>query len=95
MHDPAVRHRYSLVVGAEFGLLGVGAVILGTTGLCLVVAGGAHGRRTAGAPREGVNPVRASTRHLTFLVGKATLTFPLGNERTWNNESHLRKRARP
>jgi hypothetical protein len=33
MHDPAVRHRYNIVVGAEFGLLGVGAVILGATGL--------------------------------------------------------------
>jgi hypothetical protein len=29
MHDPAVRHRYDVVVKAEFGLLGLGAVILG------------------------------------------------------------------
>jgi hypothetical protein len=33
MRDPAVRQRYNAVVGAEFGLLGIGAVILGATGL--------------------------------------------------------------
>jgi hypothetical protein len=33
MHDPAVRHRYNVVVGAEVGLLGVGALVLGATGL--------------------------------------------------------------
>ena len=29
MADPAVRRRYSIIVGLEFGLLGVGAAVLG------------------------------------------------------------------
>ena len=33
MDDPAVRQRFHLIVGAEFGLLGIGAVILGALGL--------------------------------------------------------------
>jgi hypothetical protein len=32
MADPAVRRRYSIIVGVEFGLLGAGAAVLGTTG---------------------------------------------------------------
>ena len=32
MSDPAVRRRYSIVVGLEFGLLGAGAAVLGVTG---------------------------------------------------------------
>ena len=32
MADPAVRRRYSIIVGLEFGLLGAGAAVLGTTG---------------------------------------------------------------
>jgi hypothetical protein len=31
--DPAVRRRYGIIVGLEFGLLGAGAAILGVTGL--------------------------------------------------------------
>ena len=30
--DPEVRRRYSIIVGLEFGLLGAGAAVLGTTG---------------------------------------------------------------
>jgi hypothetical protein len=48
VHDPAVRRRYSITVGVEFTLIGVGAAGLGATGLvrwipvwvCFVV--GAH-----------------------------------------------------
>ena len=32
MTDPAVRRRYSIIVGLEFGLLGAGAAVLGATG---------------------------------------------------------------
>jgi hypothetical protein len=32
MTDPAVRRRYSIIVGLEFGLLGAGAAALGATG---------------------------------------------------------------
>jgi hypothetical protein len=32
MADPAVRRRYGIIVGLEFGLLGAGAAELGTTG---------------------------------------------------------------
>jgi hypothetical protein len=32
MSDPAVRRRYSIIVGVEFGLLGAGAAVLGVTG---------------------------------------------------------------
>jgi hypothetical protein len=32
MADPKARRRYSIIVGVEFGLLGVGAAILGATG---------------------------------------------------------------
>jgi hypothetical protein len=32
MSDPAVRRRYSVIVGLEFGLLGAGAAVLGVTG---------------------------------------------------------------
>ena len=32
MADPAVRRRYSIIVGLEFGLLGAGAAVLGATG---------------------------------------------------------------
>jgi hypothetical protein len=32
MTDPAVRRRYRIIVGLEFGLLGVGAAALGATG---------------------------------------------------------------
>ena len=32
MADPRARRRYSIIVGLEFGLLGVGAAILGATG---------------------------------------------------------------
>ena len=32
MADPVVRRRYSITVGLEFGLLGAGAAVLGTTG---------------------------------------------------------------
>ena len=32
MSDPVVRRRYSVIVGAEFGLLGAGAAVLGVTG---------------------------------------------------------------
>ena len=32
MSDPAVRRRYSIIVGLEFGLLGAGAAGLGATG---------------------------------------------------------------
>jgi hypothetical protein len=32
MNDPAVRRRYAIIVGLEFGLLGVGAGILAATG---------------------------------------------------------------
>ncbi len=32
MSDPAVRRRYSVIVGLEFGLLGAGAAVLGITG---------------------------------------------------------------
>jgi hypothetical protein len=32
MADPRARRRYSIIVGLEFGLLGVGAAILGVTG---------------------------------------------------------------
>ena len=32
MADPAVRRRYSVIVGVEFGLLGAGAAVLGATG---------------------------------------------------------------
>jgi hypothetical protein len=32
MTDPVVRRRYSIIVGLEFGLLGAGAAVLGTTG---------------------------------------------------------------
>ena len=32
MSDPAVRRRYNITVGLEFGLIGVGAAILGVTG---------------------------------------------------------------
>lgn len=32
MSDPAVRRRYGVIVGAEFGLLGAGAAVLGATG---------------------------------------------------------------
>jgi hypothetical protein len=32
MTDPAVRRRYSVIVGLEFGLLGAGAAVLGVTG---------------------------------------------------------------
>jgi DNA-binding PadR family transcriptional regulator len=32
MSDPAVRRRYSIIVGLEFGLLGTGAAVLGATG---------------------------------------------------------------
>lgn len=31
--DPAVRRRYGIIVGLEFGLLGAGAAVLGATGL--------------------------------------------------------------
>jgi hypothetical protein len=31
--DPAVRRRYAIIVGLEFGLLGAGAAVLGVTGL--------------------------------------------------------------
>lgn len=31
--DPAVRRRYGIIVGLEFGLLGAGAAVLGVTGL--------------------------------------------------------------
>jgi hypothetical protein len=30
--DPAVRRRYGIIVGLEFGLLGAGAAVLGATG---------------------------------------------------------------
>jgi hypothetical protein len=33
MSDPAVRRRYGIIVGLEFGLLGAGAAVLGATGL--------------------------------------------------------------
>jgi hypothetical protein len=33
MSDPAVRRRYSIIVGLEFGLLGAGAAVLGATDL--------------------------------------------------------------
>ena len=33
MSDPAVRRRYGILVGLEFGLLGAGAAVLGVTGL--------------------------------------------------------------
>jgi hypothetical protein len=33
MADRAVRRRYSVIVGLEFGLLGAGAAVLGATGL--------------------------------------------------------------
>jgi hypothetical protein len=32
MSDPAVRRRYGIIVGLEFGLLGAGAAVLGATG---------------------------------------------------------------
>jgi hypothetical protein len=32
MADPRARRRYSIIVGLEFGLLGVGAAVLGATG---------------------------------------------------------------
>ena len=32
MTDPAVRRRYSVIVGLEFGVLGAGAAVLGVTG---------------------------------------------------------------
>ncbi len=32
MTDPAVRRKYSVIVGLEFGLLGAGAAVLGVTG---------------------------------------------------------------
>ena len=32
MADPKARRRYSIIVGLEFGLLGAGAAVLGTTG---------------------------------------------------------------
>jgi hypothetical protein len=32
MSDPAVRRRYSVIVGLEFGLLGAGAAMLGVSG---------------------------------------------------------------
>jgi len=32
MSDPAVRRRYGITVGLEFGLIGLGAAILGVTG---------------------------------------------------------------
>jgi len=32
-NDPAIRRRYGIIVGLEFGLLGAGAAILGVTGL--------------------------------------------------------------
>jgi hypothetical protein len=32
MADPAVRRRYSIIVGLEFGPLGAGAAVLGATG---------------------------------------------------------------
>jgi hypothetical protein len=32
MSDPAVRRRYSIIVGLEFGLLGAGAAVLGLAG---------------------------------------------------------------
>jgi len=32
MAEPAVRRRYSIIVGLEFGLLGAGAAVLGATG---------------------------------------------------------------
>ena len=32
MTDPVVRRRYGVIVGAEFGLLGVGAAVLGAAG---------------------------------------------------------------
>ena len=32
MSDPAIRRRYSVIVGLEFGLLGAGAAVLGATG---------------------------------------------------------------
>jgi hypothetical protein len=32
MSDPAVRRRYGIIVGLEFGLLGAGAAALGATG---------------------------------------------------------------
>ena len=38
MSDPVVRRRYSIIVGAEFGLLGAGAALLGVTGLYQWVA---------------------------------------------------------
>lgn len=52
--DPAVRRRYGITVGVEFGLLGVGAAVLGLTGLvrwipvwvCVVV--GLHFSRSPG-----------------------------------------------
>jgi hypothetical protein len=31
--DPAVRRRYGIIVGLEFGLIGAGAAVLGATGL--------------------------------------------------------------
>ena len=34
MTDPAIRRRYSIIVGLEFGLLGAGAAGLGVTGHC-------------------------------------------------------------
>lgn len=33
MRDPAVRRRYGQIVGAEFALIGLGAAVLGVTGL--------------------------------------------------------------
>jgi hypothetical protein len=38
MSDPVVRRRYGIIVGAEFGLLGAGAALLGVTGLYQWVA---------------------------------------------------------
>ena len=38
MADPAVRRRYSIIVGLEFGLLGAGAAVLGATGLASATA---------------------------------------------------------
>ena len=32
MSDPAIRRRYNIIVGLEFGLLGAGAAALGATG---------------------------------------------------------------
>ena len=81
MDDAAVRRRYDLIVGLEFGLLGAGAAVLGATGqyrwvpvlVCFGV--GVHFFSLASALG---NPTLRPLGTLLILVAAAALAVGLG-----------------